>query len=408
MAIGSLVGSVILLRAHDARTEKLLERKQADMQAEMDRMEDDYRRIMRKLGHNVMILHEKQSLVALQSGGSPAWDMPVDYTELLARSGITTLNHLLPVLQGRMIWPEHELEVLVYGTPGQVPVYHRKNFLTPDGLAYRDPIVRAVPPGMVNIGGGVARELGLRPGDEVVIHGETMIVNQVAPVQGARDDLAVWCDLKRAQAWLGRPGRINVIFALECVCHIGELGRITDEVRRVLPDTQVVEFSSRILVRAEARERAAETSRQALESERENRRRLGAERRRFALFLIPLLLLASGFWVFFLILGNVRERRQEIGVWRALGVRSGPIAGVFVVKAALIGLLGALAGYPLGLCTGAVWGGVAPFTPEFFELSGPGLFAAALLIALALCVTAGLLPSMLAAEYDPAEILRDG
>ncbi|MFN2351251.1 MAG: hypothetical protein ABR497_04835, partial [Kiritimatiellia bacterium] len=90
MAIGSLVGSVILLRAHDARTEKLLERKQADMQAEMDRMEDDYRRIMRKLGHNVMILHEKQSLVALQSGGSPAWDMPVDYTELLARSGITT------------------------------------------------------------------------------------------------------------------------------------------------------------------------------------------------------------------------------------------------------------------------------------------------------------------------------
>ncbi len=408
VAIGSLVGAITLLRAHDACTELLLAEKAAATRAEMDRMEDDYRRIMKQLGHNVMILHAGQSLAALRAGGCPDTDMPEEYVEKLARSSITTLNHLLPVLQGKYVWPEYGLEVILRGTPGQVPVYHRKRFLTADGRAYLDPIVEAVPEKALNIGGGVARELGLRAGDNVVFNGGKFRVHQVLALQGNQDDLAVWCSLERAQAWLAMSGRINVIFALECICHASTLGKITEEVGRILPDVQIVEFSSLVTVRADARERAAAVSRETLENERAHKQKLGAERRKFAALLVPLLLTASGVWVFFLILGNVRERRAEIGILRALGVRSARIYGIFMIKAALIGLLGALAGYPAGVLAGAHWGGITVFSGTFAELISPWLFAAAILIALGICVMASLIPALIATEYDPAVTLREG
>lgn len=406
-AIASLVGAVTLLRSHDLHTQQILVERERETREEMARLERDYRRIMREMGYNVMVLHEDQSIATLRSRGYPEKLMPQDYVEQLADGYIETLNHLLPVLQQRTHWPEREMDIILSGTPGQVPVRHKSQFLTPDGTAYRNPIMQTIPPGGIDVGSGIARELMLSPGDTVTLMGETFTVHRINPPQGNHDDITVWCNLDVAQRLLDQPGRINAIFALECVCAPDDLGLITQEVRSILPDTQVLEFSSRVVARAEARGRAEEAHRIAIAAEMEHRAAIGSQQRAFAIVLVPLIMVASGLWVFFLVLGNVREREAEIGILRALGVREAKIAGVFLVKAALMGVLGAVGGYVIGVIIGGVWGGTPLASAEFVQLFSPMLLLIALVIAVVLSAVAAWVPAMKAAQQDPAVVLRE-
>lgn len=405
-AVGILVGAVTLLKAHDVRTEQVLVERERQTRQEMERLERDYRRIMREMGYNVMVLHADQSIAQLRSDGYAEKLMPEDYPQRLVDGYIETLNHLLPVLQRRVKWPEYDLDVILSGTPGQTPMPHKAEFLTASGDAYRNPVMEAVPAGALKLGHGVARELDVRRGDTVTLMGESFRVHRVAASQGNTDDLMVWCDLQTAQRLLELPGKINAIFALECVCDTDALGAITAEVREVLPDAQVLEFSSRIIARAEARQRAEEAGRVAIDAEIEHRRQMGAERRALAGILVPVVLAGSGIWVFFLVLSNVREREAEIGILRAIGVRENKIVGVFLSKAMIMGAIGALAGYLLGVVVGAVWGGVIIGSAEFVQLLSPPLLLAAVIIAVAVCALAGWLPAMKAAQQDPAVVLR--
>lgn len=407
VAIGSLVGAITLLKAHDTRTEQILIQKEQETREEMARMEDDYRLIMRAMGHNVMILHKDESLATLRSRGHPSTTLPEDYVEKLGRGYVETLNHLLPVLQERMIWQEHDIEIILSGTPGQVPIYHKRQFLTADGTAYKSPIMEAVPAGTLIVGQGVARELGLKPGDTVTLMGEEFRIHQVNPSQGSLDDIMVWCNLEHAQRWLNREGKINAIFALECICHSDGLGQVISEVTRILPDTQVLEFSSRIVARAEARGRAREAREMAIESEMQQRKVMGEEQRAFAAILVPVVLAASGLWVYFLILGNVRTRAAEIGILRAIGVQETLIASVFLLKALLMGAGGAVVGYFAGVIIGSGWSGTPFASKEFLHLFSLPVFIPALVISLALCAVACWIPALIAARQDPAVVLRE-
>jgi len=407
VAIASLVGSVTLLRAYEVRTEQILAERERETREEMTQLENDYRNIMRDMGYNVMILHEDQSIAAMRAAGYPEKTMPEQYVHDLVAGRIETLNHLLPVLQKKIVWPEREMEIILSGTPGQVPIKHKKRFLTADGKAYKNPVMESVPQGAINLGHGVAKDLKIREGDRVTLLGDEFVVHRVHPPQGNMDDLMVWCNLDVAQAKLDQPGQINAIFALECVCIPEELGRITTEVRKILSDTQVYEFSSMIVARAHARNRAAEAHETAIAAELEHREAMGKERQAFAQVLVPTVLGASGLWVFFLVLGNVRERRNEIGILRAIGVRQRTIAGIFLVKAAAIGLFGSIIGYILGVVVGAVWGGVPLLSKDFVQLFGFTLFLGAVAIAVGLCAVAGWVPAIRAAQQDPAAVLRE-
>ncbi|MFO7956705.1 MAG: ABC transporter permease [Candidatus Brocadiia bacterium] len=405
-AIGSLVGAITLLRAHSARTEQILVQKEKETREEMERLEDDYRRMMRDMGHNVMILHADQSGGALRSAGCPDTTMPEDYVYKLAE-GRVSLNHLLPVLQETITWPEQGMEIILSGTPGQVPVVHKPRFLTDDAEAYKNPIMDPIPAGSLKIGDAVASELGLRPGDTVSLMGKEFVIHAVELPQGDQADIMVWCGLDTAQDWLDKDGKINAIFALECICDVDSFGNLTDEIAAILPDVQIVEFSSKVAARARARQRAEEEAQRAIDAAIEHRASMVSEMRGFAGILVPIVLLASGLWVFFLILGNVRERRPEIGILRAIGVNESRIAAVFLSKALIMGLTGAVLGYLAGVLVGIVWGGLPLLSLASLRMFNPLLFVAALLIAAVLCAVAGWVPALRAAHIDPAEVLRE-
>lgn len=400
VAVGVLVGAVALLRGHDLRTEVVIAQKEAETREEMARMEDDYRRIMKDMGYNVLVLHKDQSFDEMQRVGHPTHYMPEDYAQRLADEKIESLNHLLPMLQERTVWPEREREVILAGVRGQVPMHYM-------GREKMTPIMAPVAPDEVKVGYEVARELGLSAGDTVSFHGLSLKVAQVYNRRGTQDDQTVWVNLSHAQQWLNRSGQVNGILALECICSPDEVGLIERQVREILPDTRVYEFTSLIKARGLARQRAADAHKKAVEAEMAHRARLRDERRAFAGVLVPVAAAGAAAWVFFLALGNVRERRQEIGILRAIGVGAGRIQQAFLLKAVIMGLGGGLLGVPAGLAVGA-WLSEAPVTDgALTALADMRVAVVALLGAPLLAALAGLMPSVLAARQDPAVVLRE-
>jgi ABC-type lipoprotein release transport system permease subunit len=395
-ATGCLVAVVVLLRAHDRRTEELVAAKQNQTQERMRRLEDDYRKINKEF--NLLILHKDQDLSAYYTKGYADRDMPETYARKLADARVLTINHVLPLLQQRLFWPERKREIVLIGVRGEVYVQSKK----------QEPILHPVPKGSVVVGHELHQALGLDAGAKLTLLGRPFTISKVQEAHGNADDVTLWIDLQEAQDLLGKNGSINGILALECGCAPERLPKIRSEVASQLPQTQVVEFHTQATARAEARSRAAEEAKDAVESEKQGRARLREEREATAAMLAPVVLVVGVVWIGLLTLANVRDRALEVGVLRALGLRTGQVVWLFLGRALLLGLLGGLLGVAAGLAAAlpfaeATHGGAGPL------LSGVAVvLLAAPLAAMLLAALAAWLPIQVAVRRDPALALREG
>lgn len=406
IATAVFVGAFVMLRGDELAVEQLFIEKERELREEMVQLEDDYRIIMRNMGYNVLILNGEQSIPELEKNGYATTYLDYEDVWVLAESGIQTLNHLMPVLQEKILWEERNIEVFLAGIRGQVPVYSKPAHLT-DDHEYRSPIMERVPEGKADLGEQVAVLLNLRPGDRITIRGTGFEVNRVYSRRGTRDDLTVWIPLDDAQAILGRPGRINGILALECVCHIEELGQLRSEVAAILPHAQVFEFSSLIAARADVRKRAAALHEEILNAEISHQAELRQEKERLASILVIILIAAASVWIFVLIHNNVRERKHEIGILRAIGFSRYQVLLIFLGKSLLMGLIAGVAGCLTGILAGVLWSGVGPGLAGPENLVTAPVVILGLLLAPVLAFAAGLLPSVMAASQDPAVILSE-
>ena len=151
-----------------------------------------------------------------------------------------------------------------------------------------------------------------------------------------------------------------------------------------------------------------------IDEEQQERRVLSERREILALVTVSLVVVAAGAWVALVMLANVRERRGEIGILRAMGVRGRTIASIFLTKAALIGLIGSAVGCGIGLVA-APWlhGRLGrSIAPEHLAAAGraallrPWEAVVILLAAPLLACAAAWLPAARAARQDPAVILQ--
>ncbi|RPI24434.1 MAG: ABC transporter permease [Acidobacteria bacterium] len=393
LAVAVLGGSMTILKLHDLRTGRIVAEKEKETKARMTVLEDDYRKIMKNLGFNLLIFPEGQRLSDFYAEDAVSAYMPETYATRLAEAKIVTIRHLLPTLEEKVRWPETKRTIILIGTRGEVPSLFRDA---------REPILVAVPKGRAVIGHQLAQDLGLKPGDRITLFGRAFTVSQCNEERGSKDDISLWIDLAQAQEMLNKQGRINAILALKCICAGNELALVRRDVAAVLPGVQVIEQGSKVLTRAEARDRAAREAADAIAAEVHNRRQLRDEQERVSAILVPLVLLVSALWIGLVFYTNVRERRSEIGILRALGARSATILGLFLTKALLMGLIGAVAGYIAGVLVGVSrQGGV------IFALLEPRLMLLVLTSAVVLAVAASWVPAYYAAQQDPAEVLRE-
>jgi hypothetical protein len=393
LAAAVFAGSMTILRLHDLRTERIVARKEQETRQRMAVLEDDYRKIMKDLGFNLLIIPSSQKLSDFYADDAVSAYMPDTYGIRLAEAKIVTIRHLSPSLQEKVLWPEKKRTIILIGTRGEVPSLFRDA---------REPILVAVKKRHAVIGHALAESLGLRAGDRITLFGRAFTVSQCNEERGSKDDISIWIDLSEAQAILGKPGRINAILALKCLCAGNELANVRRDVASVLPGVQVIEQGSKVLTRAEARDRASQEAADALAAEVGNRRRLRDEQERFSSVLVPLVLLGSALWVGLVFYTNVRERRSEIGILRALGARARTILRLFLTKALLMGCAGGLAGYVLGTSIALARQGESRVS--FLD---PRLFLLASCTAVVLSLAASWAPAYYAAQQEPAEVLRE-
>ena len=403
VAIGSLTGALTLLQVHDHQTHEILTEKEEETKKKMAMLQDEMRKATLKLSFNLLILPKQQSIRDLHIKGYPSEYMPEEYVTRLADSGIVLVRHFLPSLQERIKWPEKKRTITLVGTRGEVPNLHKNP---------RKPLVEPVPLGTIVLGFGLHRSLGLKIGDKVKLLDREFTVHQCYEERGSKDDFTAWIHLREAQELLDKEGLINAILALECLCaRMGDLlGSIRREIEQILPGTQVIEKGTKAIARAEARASVGQEAKAAVERERHHREQIRSEREAFAAVLVPLVMVACAVWIGLLGFSNVRDRKTEIAIQRAMGFQARQIMLLFLSKSLMMGLLGGALGIFTGLGSGRWLGLVLEGDAEGIAAMGlpnPGLLLLALFAAPMLTVISGWIPAIIAAQQDPVTVLRE-
>ncbi len=339
--------------------------------------ERETRRVVRDLGFNLRILPRDVDPGEFWIRGHSDKTLPADAVQRLATGAGTfvSFNHLTPTLEGRI--PLGGLEAILTGLGPSITGPGEK----------KQPMGFNIAVGKAYLGQTLANRLEAKTGKTLEVKGRPLTIERVLVESGSDDDMRLFTSLADAQAILGLPGRISEIKAIDCLCLTSEqdpLGQLRKELQRLLPEAQVLQM--RTMADARARQRQS------------------AEK--YAAFAVPLVLWVSAGWVGVLAALNVRERRPELGLWRALGTGSLRIAGLFLGRAMLLGLVGAGVGYMAGTTVALHYG------PEIFPVTARGLVAEPALLGWALLLTpafaaiASFLPAMTAVVRDPAETLR--
>ncbi len=398
VAIACLVGSFTLLKANDIVTEKIVAEKQEIVEKEGAALKDAMRKITIGLGFNALILPEDQDLNEFYNSNTLSKSMPEEFVDRLAKSRIVTINHLLPTVSKSIHWDEQDIQIILMGTRGEVPLMHKNP---------KKPMLDAVPKGKMVVGFQIHQQRQLKKGDKVKLLGKEFEIIETNKERGTVDDSTVWVHLSDAQEMLNMQNLINGIWALECHCAGDRISQIRAEISKILPGTQVIERGTKALARAEARDTAKKAAQAAKKREEENRAELKRKQEKFSALFVPVVILGSGVWIGFLMFTNVKQRKSEIGILRAIGVQSSQILMLFLGKAILIGILGAAIGYLIGFYGGISWGELPVDSTTSSQLFSLDILLISFVLAVLLSSIASWIPAMLAAQQDPADILQE-
>ena len=398
-----------LLQAEAENLQAEMEQNQRETEAILGEMDRQTKRIMRDLGVNLRIVHQDTNLGNLYTD-FVAVEFPEEYVQRLAKAEqIDTIEHLIATLQQRIKWRDRT--ALLVGT---LPVASEVKRGVP-----KEHMAVAVDPGTVFVGHELG--VGFEEGQTIEIEGQPFKIARIMPEYGGLQDVQLVLDLHDAQKVLSKPGQINQIMALGCRCRGDRISTIRTQLEQVLPDTTITEDVPRAEAREKQRDLVEATRKQeeermaaALAQVVTNRQRQETSRIRQQQMLgnlvnivTPLVILTSALFVGLMTGMNVRERRAEVGVLRAVGKSAGTIAGLFLGKALLLGALGGLIGCGLGYLLAPLVGHMMLDLARDLFAVPPVLAFATVVCAPVITVLASYWPTWNAVQQDPAVVLMD-
>ncbi len=370
IATGVLSGALLVLGAHDRRTDEILAIKQSELEAQVDRLRQDTVRAMEHLGFNITILPSGQNLGDWYADNYAAQTMPQTDIDKLKEAGLKTIDRLEPVLRKKVRWPETQWTILVSGEGGAA----------------------APPVGEVDVGDEIALGLSVKSGDTLTLKGHSFRVRNVKKQEGAIEDITLTISLSAAQKLLSAEGQISEIRAGQRRVAWQDIEQIRAEVQRILPGSKIIEDGSKVLTKVTAIRQVEEKGAAQIANEKRAREQMRHSVQRVLSILLPLVLLACVAWVYLLAADNAARRTVEIGTLRSIGFSVSAVAKIFVFRSILTGLTGGT----MGLLICAVCARGMPIL----------LFIILLPFAVLVALAGSLIPVQRAAHRDPADILR--
>lgn len=230
----------------------------------------------------------------------------------------------------------------------------------------------------VILGGKAADKLKLNVSDSFKAEGRTFTVAGILKRVGTSEDDLVYIDLKEAQAVFNKSGQLSMI-EVAAWCTSCPLEDIVAQASSKLPAAKV----SGVMQAAKARDA------------------LINQFIAFSVVLSILVVAVSVLIVFTNMLGSVKTRRREIGIFRALGYRGSHILRIILLESLFVGIFGGISGYLLGV-------GVARYFAQGFagiDLYIPGIDPAtaylSILGTIFISVLASLYPARQASKLNP-------
>lgn len=232
------------------------------------------------------------------------------------------------------------------------------------------------------VGARLAEVLAIQPGEMLDVQGQIVRVIGVLEENGSPDDDILFLDLSLAQRLMSKPGTINLV-EVAALCTECPIEEMVKQISEVLPQARVTALRQAVTLRMET----------------------VGQLTRFA-FAVSLVVIAIGALVVLTtMLGAVSERRQEVGLFRALGFRRAHIERVIVGEALVVSLVGGILGWVIGMGTAML------LRPSLSDLAAPvmldpwlalGAVGGTLLVGLG----GSLYPARRAARLDPTTALR--
>jgi putative ABC transport system permease protein len=345
----------------------------------VEAMSEDVTDKLDKFGANILIVPKTENL-SLSYGGLSLGGVSFEMEEIRQDQlkGIANIRNaanvaaLGPVVLG--VIEVNDTKVLLSGVD-----FEATNILKP---WWR--INGEVPSGnQVLIGTEASRTLGLTVGDTFVSSGRELQISGVIDPTGSQDDQLVFTPLTTAQGMLGKEGRISMaeVAALCKDCPIEEMVR---QISEVLPGAKVMGIQQVVKGRMETL----------------------SYFRKLTFGVSAVVIFVGSLVVLVTMMGSVRERTREIGIFRAIGYRRSHIIRIVLLEAALVSALAGLLGYFGGLGTTKA---ALPMFTESVDVAlhiNPVMGVGAIILSIALGVAASIYPALLAAKLDPNEALR--